>query len=127
MERAYLEIVNQRENREARLRQLLERYNIEVERAIKHGKPVPLSIEQAYLELTDPDLARQTKQTKSKVFPSTTNWPKPESPAKKRQQTEKGSPEVVKKPQEPDQTATTAADDPYPKLTKEALDQHELG
>jgi hypothetical protein len=55
-----------------------------MERAAKHGKPLPISVEQAYLELTDPELAQATKQTKSKVFPCTAAWPIVESP--KRQQ-----------------------------------------
>lgn len=55
-----------------------------MERAAKHGKPLPLKVEQAYYELTDPELAQTTKQTKSKVFPCTAAWPKVESP--KRQQ-----------------------------------------
>lgn len=55
------------------------RYQVEMERAVKHGEPVPISVEQAYLELTDPYLAQQTKQTKSKVFPHTTAWPIVES------------------------------------------------
>jgi len=37
---------------------------------------VPLYVEQAYLELTDPGLASKTKRTKSKLFPNTAQWPK---------------------------------------------------
>jgi len=45
LELAFNVIMKERTDKEERLHQLIERYNIEVERAIKHGEPVPLSIE----------------------------------------------------------------------------------
>jgi hypothetical protein len=87
LERAYQSIIQERQSSEHRLKEAINRYNVEMERAIKHGRPMPISVEQAYIEIVDPELAQTTKQTKSKVFPVTANWPKMDS-AKKRTQSE---------------------------------------
>lgn len=78
--------MDERQGRDSKLQKVIERYNIEAHRAIKHGKPVPLSVEQAYIELVNPQLGQTTRQTKSKLFPSTINWPKVESNLKQRPQ-----------------------------------------
>lgn len=124
LESAYFEIMKDRDGKEERLRSLIERYNIEVERAIKHGGPVPISVEQAYIELMNPELGKTTKQTKSKLFPSTANWPKWESPKKaaqsRKEKNEKIQEVAEVKTQEPESKPSVRADDPCPRCAERA-------
>jgi hypothetical protein len=96
---------------------LIERYNIEVERAAKHGRPVPISIEQAYIELVDPELGETTKTTKSKLFPSTAKWPKVESAKKQRA--------LSAKVQTQEPTKPVSVDDQCPKCKQSPAKQQE--
>lgn len=76
---------------------------------------MPISIEQAYIELVDPELGETTKTTKSKLFPSTAKWPKVESAKKQRA--------VSAKVQTQEPTKPVSVDDQCPKCKQSPAKQ----